>query len=256
MSSTSVSSLTIQTADAVIVDVSHGFCLQYGWQPQALLGQSLLQLCWPDSAAYQRLLLTSLNQHTVRHFAASWRNQAGDTCKLSLIATPLQGAQGGLLQLLVLPAEAMPQSPRLAQQMNSSVPEDCAGCPIDRFHNLFHSHNAPFLLVDPAEGVIADANAAARGVLRLSGRARCWACRCTRINILTPQQMAEERATALLQQRNYFVFPHRLCSGEIRTVEVHSSPVEVGGSHLAVFGGARRVGAPPERGADAGAGAG
>ena len=63
MSLIPVSSLTVSVADACIVDVSEGFCQQFGWLASELHGQSLLQSCWPDSQAWQRLLLASLNQH-------------------------------------------------------------------------------------------------------------------------------------------------------------------------------------------------
>ena len=231
MSLTPVSSLTVSVADASIVDVSDGFCRQFGWTASALAGQSLLQSCWPDSRAWQRLLLASLNQHSVRHFAASWRDASGATVAVSLISTPLVLDQRELLQLLILPAVDTLPVGALKDSASARPSEDCAACPIDRFHTLFHSHNAPFLLINPAEGTIADANAAALAFYGYPAE-QLLGMPISQINILTPEQMAEERASALLQQRNYFVFPHRLCSGEIRTVEVHSSPVEVAGRTL------------------------
>ena len=231
MSLIPVSSLTVSVADACIVDVSEGFCQQFGWLASELHGQSLLQSCWPDSQAWQRLLLASLNQHSVRHFTASLRDAAGVTVPVSLIGTPLQLNQQALLQLLIVPAMSAEAAASVAPCLPPRQSEDCAACPVDRFHTLFHSHNAPFLLVDPADGRIADANAAALAFYGYPAE-QLLGMPITRINILSPEQMAEERATALLQQRNYFVFPHRLCNGEIRTVEVHSSPVEVGGRTL------------------------
>ncbi|MBT3260362.1 MAG: PAS domain S-box protein, partial [Deltaproteobacteria bacterium] len=37
--------------------------------------------------------------------------------------------------------------------------------------------------------------------------------------------VVEERRRAVSEERNYFVFPHALASGEERIVEVHSSPI-------------------------------
>ncbi|CAG0967065.1 partial Phytochrome-like protein cph1, partial [Rhodocyclaceae bacterium] len=52
------------------------------------------------------------------------------------------------------------------------------------------------------------------------------------LNALNPAEVAAERQRALTENRNYFVFPHRLASGEIRTVEVYSWPIEVSGRRL------------------------
>ncbi|MCX6186408.1 MAG: PAS domain-containing sensor histidine kinase, partial [Bacteroidetes bacterium] len=45
------------------------------------------------------------------------------------------------------------------------------------------------------------------------------------INALPPEEVAKEREKAITEKRNYFIFTHRLFSGEERTVEVHSSPI-------------------------------
>ena len=45
------------------------------------------------------------------------------------------------------------------------------------------------------------------------------------INTLPPEQVEAESQKAFSEGRNYFIFSHRLASGEERTVEVHSSPI-------------------------------
>jgi PAS domain S-box-containing protein len=54
----------------------------------------------------------------------------------------------------------------------------------------------------------------------------------TEINILPPEEIAAEIARATAEQRAYFLFRHRLASGELRDVEVHSSLIDVGGQPL------------------------
>jgi PAS domain S-box-containing protein len=44
--------------------------------------------------------------------------------------------------------------------------------------------------------------------------------------------VSAERQRALAEERNYFVFPHRLGGGEIRWVEVYSTSVAVLGRSL------------------------
>ena len=51
--------------------------------------------------------------------------------------------------------------------------------------------------------------------------------RIQQINIFTEQQVAQERQAALSKGQNYFVFQHRLASGETRTVSVYSAPFTI-----------------------------
>ena len=97
-----------------------------------------------------------------------------------------------------------------------------------RFHSMFERHDSVMLLIDPETGKIIDANLAAA---EFYGRSQEELCSQSidEINTLSKEEVAAERMKALREKKNFFVFPHRLASGEIRTVEVHSSPIEVGG---------------------------
>ncbi len=102
-----------------------------------------------------------------------------------------------------------------------------------RFRHLIDRNNAVILQVDPASGRILDANASACRFYGWS-HARMCAMSVQDINALEPEQVAIEREAAATEQRNYFVFPHRLANGETRTVEVHSTPIRVGDRSLLV----------------------
>ena len=52
------------------------------------------------------------------------------------------------------------------------------------------------------------------------------------INTQPEQEVRGEMQRALEERRNFFVFRHRLASGEMRTVEVHSSPIDIGSRPL------------------------
>ena len=95
----------------------------------------------------------------------------------------------------------------------------------ERFHAMFERHHAVKLMIEPETGAIVDANAAA---YRFYGYSREQLCslRIQDINQLPPDEVAAERAKAAAEQRNYFVFPHRLANGEVRWVEVYSTLVE------------------------------
>ncbi|MBK9162059.1 MAG: EAL domain-containing protein [Nitrosomonadales bacterium] len=100
-----------------------------------------------------------------------------------------------------------------------------------RFRQMFERHSSPMLLVEPESGEVIAANRAAAGFYGYSVEQMCR-MNIAQINVLNAHEIAAERQRALNSQCNYFVFPHRLASGEVRTVEVHSSPVEVEGRPL------------------------
>jgi diguanylate cyclase (GGDEF)-like protein/PAS domain S-box-containing protein len=100
-----------------------------------------------------------------------------------------------------------------------------------RFRNLFEGNGSTMLLIDPLGGEITAANAAAA---RYYGYpiSRLVGMNIARINTLPAHEVAEERMRALNEERNYFNFPHRLASGEVRDTEVYSTPVVVAGRPL------------------------
>jgi PAS domain S-box-containing protein len=98
----------------------------------------------------------------------------------------------------------------------------------ERFRFLFEGHMAAMLLIEPDGGQILDANAAAArfyGYTREQLQAMCI----QQINQLSPEDVAAQRRRAVDRTTNEFVFPHRLAGGEIRFVEVYSSPVTIRG---------------------------
>ncbi len=100
-----------------------------------------------------------------------------------------------------------------------------------RFRQMFENNASILLLIDPDSGDLVDANAAAARFYGYSVEA-LRAKRIDQINALTPKEVAAERKRAMKLERNHFIFPHRIASGEIRTVEVRSTPIEVDGSIL------------------------
>jgi PAS domain S-box-containing protein len=98
----------------------------------------------------------------------------------------------------------------------------------ERFRALFEEHLAPMLLIDPASGSILDANAQAAEFYGYS-REQLGDMHIEQLNQLPPDQVATERRKAVDRGQNLFTFPHRLASGEIRFVDVYSSPVTIQG---------------------------
>ncbi len=95
---------------------------------------------------------------------------------------------------------------------------------------FFEQAKTPILLIDPATKRIENANQAAEKFYGYSRDQLLQLC-INDINCLTSEQIGEEMANALAERRSFFLFPHRLASGEIRQVEVHSDPIMVDGRY-------------------------
>ena len=100
-----------------------------------------------------------------------------------------------------------------------------------RFRAMFEAHSAPMLLIEPQSGTIEEANEAAADFYGYS-TGELTTMSIQQINCRSPAEVATERSRARAQDRNHFEFNHELASGEVRTVEVHSSPIKVDGREL------------------------
>lgn len=94
----------------------------------------------------------------------------------------------------------------------------------ERYRQMFERNTAVKLLIDPADGRIVDVNDAAALFYGYS-RDTLLKMHIADINVLPADRISDGLRSAVTQQHSYFIFPHRLASGEIRTVEVHSGPV-------------------------------
>jgi two-component system, cell cycle sensor histidine kinase and response regulator CckA len=100
-----------------------------------------------------------------------------------------------------------------------------------RFRQMFEHNRAVMLLIDPDSGAIRDANQAAAEFYGYSREALCRMV-IEQINMLPPEQVKLRRQQAIVEPPGHFIFPHRLADGKIRTVEVYTSRIEVGGCPL------------------------
>lgn len=99
------------------------------------------------------------------------------------------------------------------------------------FREIFERSQAVKLMIDPVTGAIVAANAAARTYYGYSDDEFAQ-INIEQINVLDREAVAAEMQRAQREERNYFLFRHRLKSGEERDVEVHSNPIAVGGRTL------------------------
>lgn len=87
------------------------------------------------------------------------------------------------------------------------------------------------LVVDPADGRIVNTNQAARAYYGYTVE-EFQQLHISDINTLSAQEVAEEMQRATREERNAFLFRHRLKNGEVRDVEVRTIPIIHAGKPL------------------------
>ena len=156
---------------------------------------------------------------------ADWRSQAS-IASAAVVAFAL-----GVLLLLRLVNNSWTREERVIALRNES---ELKLAESEERNRLTVNYNRSVILqIDPGDGRIVDANDAACNFYGWSKPELC-AKFITDLNMLDPRKVAEEFHAAAREERNYFVFPHRLKSGETRTVEVYSTPITVQGKKTLV----------------------
>jgi diguanylate cyclase (GGDEF)-like protein/PAS domain S-box-containing protein len=92
------------------------------------------------------------------------------------------------------------------------------------FKSIFQKHSAVMLIIEPSTGKIIQANLAAHHFYGFSVD-ELESMSIQDINLLSSDQVASERALAKSENRNYFIFRHKIKNGDIKTVSVYSMPI-------------------------------
>ncbi|WP_169729909.1 EAL domain-containing protein [Hydrogenovibrio kuenenii] len=99
------------------------------------------------------------------------------------------------------------------------------------FEKVFNQQNVVMLMIDPDSGKIVEANPAAAKFYGYPMQS-LEQMTIQQINLLPKKQVASDRKSASAEDKNTFIFQHKLANGEVRTVEVHSEPYQVKGKTL------------------------
>ena len=101
----------------------------------------------------------------------------------------------------------------------------------ERFRMLFAGNSAVMIIIDPATGIIIDANQAAAEfygwpieVLKQMN--------INQINTLTPQEITFELDKWHSVNQSHFSFPHRRADGSVRDVEIFAKKIEIQGKEV------------------------
>jgi PAS domain S-box-containing protein len=101
----------------------------------------------------------------------------------------------------------------------------------EQLHALIEHHHAVMLLVDPDAGVVVDANRAASSFYGYTMPELCGK-KITDISPQPPEQINNDLRRAKTEGLNYFVSDHKLANNEMRTAEMHASPITCEGRIL------------------------
>ncbi|RCW57390.1 HD domain-containing phosphohydrolase [Halanaerobium sp. ST460_2HS_T2] len=94
-----------------------------------------------------------------------------------------------------------------------------------KYRALFENEDIIILIIDPETGQIIDANPAAENFYDWN-KAELKSKKISEINVLSPAEVKAEMRNARANDKNRFLFKHRLASGEIKKVEVYSQPIK------------------------------
>lgn len=94
------------------------------------------------------------------------------------------------------------------------------------YKDLFKNNQEIMLLINPQTSIIEDCNIAACNFYGYSYD-EILKLKITNINMITEDQIFKEINLARTHKKNYFYFKHRLSSGEVRDVEVRSTPLKI-----------------------------
>lgn len=96
---------------------------------------------------------------------------------------------------------------------------------------IFENPRCVNLIIQPKDGQILRVNSAACEYYGYN-KDRLMHMKITEINTLPRDKVFMEMENAKLEKRNFFNFKHKLGSGEIRDVEVHSGPIIMDGQRV------------------------
>lgn len=94
--------------------------------------------------------------------------------------------------------------------------------------SMFNEHGAIMLIIEPETGAILDANPSASAFYGYS-KGELLSMKIQGINVLPAEELKVLISNALNKKQKYFNLPHRLKNGNIKMVDIYSSPINYNG---------------------------
>jgi PAS domain S-box-containing protein len=166
-----------------------------------------------------------LSEKLLVHFVATPEEMAlWETCKgwlfVAVTSCLLYWLVHGYMKRLIAAREALEKENREYRLVQAALMES-----EEQFHNMFTKHSAIMYLVDPDTLRIFDANEAAQKFYGYSAAE----FKNLKISDLNPMPAEEIREIFGESRRNeyHYIFKHRLACGEVRDVEIYSTPIRL-----------------------------
>lgn len=193
----------------------------FGWTAEETIGRVCPTIPKEDFANFEEMINLVLRDGPQTGMVYHQQKKSGERISCSISSSALRDAAGNAIGLMVI-VEDITERKLAVEKLSESE---------ERYRQMFEKNRVIKLLIDPESLGIVDANPAAcdfYGFPLPEFKSKKF----TDINTLPEEQLATEVANAMSESRNYFVFRHRLASGEIRDVEVHSCPVDLQGRKI------------------------
>lgn len=191
-----------------------------GYGPESLTGQDPLALCHPDDAGRVRLAMGRLRRDAeVRGLRYRFHHARGHYIWIEVNLRALRDPVTGAVHQVVAVTRDVGEQVREADALRRSR---------QLYKGLFDGSSAPMLLVDPDQGRILQANAAASQFYGHSiGKLRRMTAH--DLNTLPVAAAREARWKAVTRSQTVFEMRHRLASGAERDVHVNATPLVLEG---------------------------
>lgn len=201
------------------LEVNDAFSSLLGFTKDEVIGKTALELG----------IMTSQAKESILH-------NAGEHGKILNIEADLTAKDGSVRHVLLSAENIFIQDQEVRYTVvhditERSKTEEALKESEQLYHSMFERTHAIKMIIDPKDGRIVDANSSAEAFYGY-GTGNLKKMKIWDINILTSDQVKVEMKNALSEKKTYFTFRHRLATGEVRDVEVYSSPLKIGKRQL------------------------
>lgn len=220
-----LSRIVSQMADSVAITDKQG-AIEYvnpafeqltGYSRAEVIGKTLRVLKSNNHPLefYESLWSTILRGEVFRAEIVN-RKKNGDLYQEIKTITPIRNADGTITHF-VATGKDITERKKVEEALFESE---------ERFRALFESSHVIMMIIEPESGKIVEVNPMAEMFYGYTYE-QLTAMNIADINQLPPAQIAMERQKATSERRNYFIFPHQVANGQVRTVEVRSHPIKL-----------------------------
>lgn len=206
--------LTVTNGEARFEYVNQAYARIVGCDPSELIGQRPADVTIQEDQTIVQQALEDRRQGKTTSYESRFRRRDGTHVHALVTGVPRvkDGEYGGTIAVIT----DLTERNRMEGALRASE---------ELYHQMFADHSAIKLVLDPESGAIVDANLAAvefygypLDTLRQMN--------IRQINTLPYDHVTQVLQDVFAHKQNYFLFQHRLASGEIREVEVYAVPIQ------------------------------